>query len=138
MKIRMLLFLLVAMFGCAEENDPMGTHVLPVDLVGIWVDKNTSTDTLEFIKLEDGSSLMSLNRGRVSSQGHDLPKIGSGLYMFELKNNAITLQYSLSSNWNPTDFFFQYNPLQLKIGRFFESENPASILTFRKVKKSGL
>lgn len=138
MQNRLLLFLLVAMFGCVEENDPMGARSLPANLIGFWVDEDTSTDTLEFIKLEDGSSLMLLNRGREFSHGHDLPKIGSGHYMFELKSNAITLQYSLSSNWNPTDYHFQYNSLQLKIGRFFESDNSASILTFRKVKKSGL
>ncbi len=122
--------LLLAMLGCGDPSEEPRL----ADLEGIWVDSLTATDTLEFLVFDDGGSLMLLNRGKEIRDGYNLPKIGSGSYSFELQNNSIKLQYSLSSNWNPTDYYFRYNPLQLKIGRFFESDNSAAILTFRKVK----
>lgn len=130
MKNGFFLFLLIVAFGCTDTSD----GPLPPSLEGKWVDQLTTTDTLEFIRLEDGSSLMDLRRGREVRNGYDLPKSGAGLYMYTLSNNSISLQYSFSSLWEPKEYYFQHNALQLKIGRFFESDNSASILTFRKVK----
>lgn len=87
---------------------------------------------LEFLRLEDGGSLMILNRGREFRNGYNLPKMGSGPYSFVLARNKISLHYSLSSTYTFSDYDFEYNPLQVKIGRFFESGNSSSILTFRK------
>lgn len=130
MKHGLIFVFLITVLGCTDTSD----QPVPLTLEGKWVDQMTKTDTLEFIRLEDGSSLMNLRRGREIRNGHDLPKSGSGLYMFTLSKNSVSLQYSFSSLWKPTDYYFQQNPLQLKIGRFFESDNSASILTFRKVK----
>lgn len=130
MKQGLILILLATVFGCTDTSD----QPIPLGLEGKWVDQLTATDTLEFLKFEDGSTLMNLSRGKEISNGHDLPKIGSGPYIYTLTGNSISLQYSLSSNWNPTDYYFRQNALQLKIGRFFESENSASVLTFRKIK----
>lgn len=128
-----MLFVLVVMFGCTDTSDgPMNPN-LPLILEGVWVDKKTGTDTLELLRLEDGSSLMILSRGREFRNGHDLPKMGSGPYSFVLARNKISLHYSLSSSSKSFDYDFDYNSLQLKIGRFFESDNPSSILTFKKV-----
>lgn len=130
MRHTIILVFLLAAWGCTDTSD----KPMPLSLEGKWVDQLTKTDTLEFLRLEDGSSLLNLSRGRETKNGHNLPKIGSGLYTFSLSKNNITLQYSLSSNWNPTDYYFSQNPLELKIGRFFESENSAEILIFRKIR----
>ncbi|MFN3999383.1 hypothetical protein [Algoriphagus sp.] len=126
----LILLLLAAVFSCTDTSD----QPVSLGLEGKWVDQLTLTDTLEFLKFEDGGTLMNLSRGREINNGHDLPKIGSGPYFYTLSGNSISLQYSLSSLWKPTDYYFQQNALQLKIGRFYESENSASILTFRKIK----
>jgi hypothetical protein len=130
MKHAIILILLIAVFGCTDTSD----QPIPLTLEGKWVDQLTKTDTLEFLKFEDGSTLMNLSRGREISNGHNLPKIGSGPYFYTLSENSITLQYSLSSYWNPADYYFKQNALELKIGKFFESKNSASVLTFRKIK----
>jgi hypothetical protein len=126
----LLLILLAAVIGCTDISD----QPIPLGLEGKWVDQLTATDTLEFLRFEDRSTLMNLSRGREISNGHNLPKIGSGPYIYTLSGNNISLQYLLSSNWNPTDYYFQQNGLELKIGRFYESKNSASILTFRKIR----
>lgn len=130
MKQALILLLLAAVFSCTETSD----QPVSLSLEGKWVDQLTSTDTLEFLKFEDGSTLMNLSRGREISNGHNLPKIGSGFYMYTLSKNSISLQYSLSSNSKTTDYYFQQNPLELKIGRFFDSENSSDVLTFRKIR----
>jgi hypothetical protein len=122
--------LLLLSLSCSEPLDPSASLALE----GKWVDQVTTTDTLEFLKFDDGSTLMNLSRGREISNGQNLPKIGSGPYTYTLGENSISLQYSLSSNWNPTKYYFQQNALELKIGRFFDSKNSVSILTFRKIK----
>lgn len=130
MKKAITLILLIVVFSCADTSD----QPLPLSLEGQWVDQLTKTDTLEFLRLEDGSSLLNLRRGREMRNGHDLPKAGSGLYTFSLGKNSITLQFSLSSFYNPTDYYFSQNALELKIGRFFDSENSSEVLTFRKIR----
>lgn len=130
MKQSLYLVFLIAFLGCTDTSD----QPMPLSLEGKWVDQLTKTDTLEFLRLEDGSSLLNLRRGREMSNGHDLPKMSSGLYFFSMSKNTITLQYSLSSNYNPNDYYFDQNPLELRIGRFFGSENSSDILTFRKIR----
>jgi hypothetical protein len=130
MKQALFLILLAFLMGCTDTSD----QPIPLGLEGKWVDQLTKTDTLEFLRFEDGSTLMNLSRGREISNGHNLPKIGSGPYIYTHTGNSISLQYSLSSNWNPTDYYFQQNALELKIGRFFDSENSSDVLTFRKIR----
>ncbi len=130
MKKALILILLIAVFGCTDTSD----QPIPLSLEGKWVDQLTKTDTLEFLRLEDGSSLLNLRRGKQTQNGTTLPKIGSGLYTFSINKDNIKLQYSLSSFYNPTDYYFRQNALELKIGRFFDSENSSDVLTFRKIK----
>lgn len=130
MKSILFLILFLLSLSCSEPSDPS----VSLALEGKWVDRVTTTDTLEFLKFDDGSTLMNLSRGRALSNGFELPKIGAGPYTYSLSESSIKLQYSLSSLYNPTDYFFEQNQTQLKIGRFFDSENPSEILTFRKIK----
>jgi hypothetical protein len=131
MKQAFILIFLGVFIGCTDTSD----QPLPLSLEGKWVDKLTKTDTLEFLRLEDGSALLNLSRGREMRNGNNLPKIGSGLYTFSLDKNSITMQYSLSSFYNPTEYYFKQNQLELKVGRFFDSENSSDILTFRKIRQ---
>jgi hypothetical protein len=129
MKNALFLIFVFASMSCSETSDqPISTS-----LEGKWVDLVTKTDTLEFLKFDDGNTLMLLHRAKEISNGQKIPKIGAGPYTYSLSGSRITLQYSLSSFYGPTDYFFEQNGLQLRIGRFFESGNSASILTFKKV-----
>lgn len=130
MKSILFLMLLLLSLSCSEPLDPSASFALE----GKWVDQVTTTDTLEFLKFDDGSTLMNLHRGRALSNGVELPKIGAGPYTYSLSGRSIKLQYSLSSLYNPREYFFEQNQTQLKIGRFFDSENPSKIFTFRKIK----
>jgi hypothetical protein len=130
MEKALILMLLAVFLGCTDTSD----QPVPLSLEGKWVDPLTKTDTLEFLRLEDGSSLLNLSRGRENRNGHNLPKAGSGLYTFSLGKNSITLQYSFSSFYDPTDYYFKQNALELKVGRFFDSENSSDVLIFRKVR----
>lgn len=73
MKQALILILLAAVFSCTDTSD----QPIPLSLDGKWVDQLTKTDTLEFLRLEDGSSLLNLGRGRENRNGHNLPKAGS-------------------------------------------------------------
>src|SRR5690606_10506934 len=128
MKIKLIAVLLIVLIGCSEENDPTA------DLTGVWVDEVTASDTLEFLKFDDGSTLMNLKRGRAIYGGVDLPKIGSGMYSYLLQEKSISLHYSLSSDSRNNDYFFEQRGKKLEIGKFFQSDNPNSNLVFRKVK----
>lgn len=86
-----MLFVLVAMFGCADASDRPMIGSLPIVSEGEWVANKTGTDTLEFLRFDDGSSLMILNRGKEFRDGYHLPKIVSGPYAFVLKGNKISL-----------------------------------------------
>ena len=130
MKQSVIAILFFALLGCTEENDPQSDTAL----AGVWVDEVTESDTLEFLKFEDGSSLMNLNRGKEFANGYNLPKVGSGLYTFSIEPNSISLNYTLSSDSRRLDYFFHQTGGKLEIGKFFKSDNPASILVFRKVK----
>jgi hypothetical protein len=128
-KIKLIAVLLIALIGCSEDNNPTA------DLTGVWVDEVTSVDTLEFLKFDDGSTLMNLKRGRAIYDGVDLPKIGSGLYSYLLQDKSIALRYSFSSDSRDNDYFFDQKGKKLEIGKFFQSDNPNTILVFRKVKQ---
>jgi hypothetical protein len=128
MKIKLIAVFFIALIGCSEENNPTA------DLTGVWVDEVTSVDTLEFLKFDDGSTLMNLKRGRSLYNGVDLPKIGSGMYSYLLQDKSISLHYSFSSDSRRSDYFFEQRGKILEIGKFFQSDNPNSNLVFRKVR----
>lgn len=128
MKIKLIAVLLITLIGCSEENSPTA------DLTGLWVDELTSVDTLEFLKFDDGSTLMNLKRGRALYNGVDLPKIGSGMYSYLLQDKSISLHYSFSSDSRRSDYFFEQKGKMLEIGKFFQSDNPNDVLVFRKVR----
>jgi hypothetical protein len=129
MKQAILLIFLIAVSSCTDWD---GSPTLS-ELEGKWVDQETKTDTLEFIRLEDGSALLRLGRGRELRNGYDLPKIGAGLYRFELKVKSISLHYSISSDSRFNEYFFEQRGSRLEIGRFYESENDDPVLTFKKI-----
>jgi hypothetical protein len=128
MKITLIAILFIALIGCSEESKP------DADLTGVWVDEVTSADTLEFLKFEDGSTLMFLKRGRELQNGHNQPRIGAGPYTYYLEEKSISLHYSLSSDSRSTVYFFDQKGEKLEIGKFFQSDNPNSVLVFRKVR----
>ncbi len=60
----LFLSLLIAIIGCTDNSD----QSIPLGLEGKWVDQLTATDTLEFLKFEEGSTLMNLSRDRKNQQ----------------------------------------------------------------------
>jgi hypothetical protein len=65
MKNALFLIFVFASMSCSETSDqPISTS-----LEGKWVDLVTKTDTLEFLKFDDGSTLMLLHRAKEISNG---------------------------------------------------------------------
>lgn len=101
------------------------------DLIGQWVEVNKKTDTLTFTSL-DNSEVMNLARGKEMRQGHLLPKIGSGLYEYKLKEEKISLYWMASSKLTFKDYKFKMTGNKLTIDNFYDSTLDAS-LTFEKL-----
>jgi hypothetical protein len=75
---------------------------------------------------------MSLSRGLEVRNGHLLPKLNAGPYLYQLTgNNTISLYWMLSSNSQYHDYYFNQNGAKLMIGDFFESKY--GVRVFRKL-----
>jgi hypothetical protein len=123
------LILAIIALGCASGDESGLTT--PVQLQGKWIDVTTKTDTLTFDHLDD-LELMSLSRGLEVRNGHLLPKLNAGPYLYQLTgNNTISLYWMLSSNSQYHDYYFNQNGAKLMIGDFFESKY--GVRVFRKL-----
>jgi len=122
MKRIISLLLLGSVFsGCNQQ-----TAVLPDDLTGVWVEVSARKDTLIFNLDQKGKSLpqtLIVQRGReINTGGYLVPKIGSGLYKYEILNSRgrIDVVNLLSSFGGSTDYAFQQKGNQIEVENFFE------------------
>jgi len=122
--------LLVSHVQCQKNKDVF--HQSPVS--GSWIHTTSNTDTLEFLPEYDGSNpIFWLKRGKNED---NLPKSNSGPYSYELSENAISINWFLSSNSNYHSYYFKLSPDKemLKIGNFYsESKINTDTLIFRKI-----
>ncbi|MGB3588687.1 MAG: hypothetical protein WBA23_19220 [Tunicatimonas sp.] len=72
--------------SCQEDEDSINP------LLGIWLESTDRSDTLLFKK-----DHFILNRGEEMRNGNLLPKLGSGLYFYELQKDTVSVQNSVSS-----------------------------------------
>ncbi|WP_460984645.1 hypothetical protein [Spirosoma fluminis] len=115
-----VLILWAALAGCGEQNEP----VSPETLTGTWVEKSTRRDTLMFNPVFQGQLLMgtlTVNRGKeVNAGGYLLPKLGSGIYSYELRGDRIYVRNGLSSSSVGAEYKLARQRNELLIENFFE------------------
>lgn len=110
--------------GCKKNNVDLST------IDGVWIESSHKKDTLYF---DSPNSLFNLARGKELRGGYLLPKIYAGSYIYETKNDSISIQYSLSSLYKPKSYKFNVDLKKGKliIGNFYvDSLNKGASLTF--------
>ncbi|MBN8821142.1 MULTISPECIES: hypothetical protein [unclassified Spirosoma] len=98
--------------------------VSPETLTGVWIESSTRRDTVIFNPLYQGTPLpntLRVDRGKeLNSSGSLLPKIGSGLYQYELQGDTILVQSLLSSSSKRTGYRIELQDSKLRLENFFE------------------
>lgn len=126
-KSLVILTLFLVCIACKKNKEKLSS------IDGIWVESTKRKDTLNF---NSQNSLVNLERGKELKNGYLLPKIYAGLYFYEIKRDSISLQYSLSSLYRPTNYKFNidFNKDQITIGNFYVDSLSRNItLTFIKI-----
>lgn len=122
-----ILILFLVCIACKKNKEKLSS------IDGIWVESTKRKDTLNF---NSQNSLVNLERGKELKNSYLLPKIYAGLYFYEIKRDSISLQYSLSSLYRPTNYKFNidFNKDQITIGNFYVDSLSRNItLTFIKI-----
>lgn len=125
-----VIFLTLFIFSGCENN-----KVTTSGLKGTWVEIDTKTDTIIF-KTDALSGKFHLNRGFEMTNGYYLPKIGSGMYSYDISDSSIKIVDLLSSTAGGNNFYFSINHdhESFQIGMFSFFETNKAILTFRRLK----
>ncbi len=114
------LLILSTLFVSCSKSDA----VTPDSLTGAWVEKDARQDTLLFNLDRSGNPLLNtilINRGKVpNASGYLVPKIGSGLWSYQLNPDSITVGSLLSSSSRRSAYVFRRESDQLRVGNFFE------------------
>lgn len=135
--ITLLVGIGVFILTSCQKYDFPDTGLLPKGLIGSWVEVNTKTDTLIFNSNSD-TGMVILQRGYEIRNGYRLPVIGSTVYKYMIFSDSIKLIDGLSSTWNETTHYFNFDEpnLIIRIGKFSKYINSKrSNLTFRKIKR---
>ena len=107
-------------FAACDKPDT----VTPDTLTGTWVERSSRQDTLIFNPEFQGQIQMNtlyVNRGKeINAGGHLLPKIGSGLWKYEIVGNRISVVSLFSSSLKRSDYAFEQTGNELRIENFFE------------------
>ena len=126
-KLLFIVFVLVTLTSCDKNDNENST------LNGVWIETIHKTDTLVFDNQHTG---FILNRGTEISNGYLLPKSLSGPYLYDIKNDSISLRWGASSSSYANKYYFKLDSKnkEIKIENFFvDSINTNVILTFTKV-----
>lgn len=114
-----LLTLALTIGSCRQPD-----AITPDTLTGVWVEKSARQDTLIFNPEFQGQSLMgtlTVNRGKeINAGGYLLPKIGSGIYQYEMRTKRIYVQNGLSSRFVGEEYAIERKGNELRIENFFE------------------
>ena len=114
-----LLILGFTLTACHEPDT-----VTPDTLTGVWVGKSARQDTLIFNPEFQGQIQMNtlyVNRGKeINVGGYLLPKIGSGIYKYEMRDKRIYVQNGLSSRSVGEEYAIEQTGDKLRIENFFE------------------
>lgn len=124
MNNKLYLVLAACSFLGACSNKSLESAATPAGLTGTWIEKTNRKDTLVFNQaiaagLTEGNLLV--KRGKeMTPAGYLLPRIGSGLYTYYIKDNDIYLLNMLSSSSVYTSYPLSQVQGELKVGNFFE------------------
>jgi hypothetical protein len=89
-KFSLLFIISLILFSCEK-------HEITVSgLKGTWVEVDTKTDTIIF-NGDNTSGLFILLKGYEIRNGYVLPKMGSGIFMYELHKDSIAITDGFSS-----------------------------------------
>jgi hypothetical protein len=113
------------MLSCSKESLSNSAQ-----LTGIWIESDMRKDTITFQQI-DGSGFFTLSRGYDLQNGVRLPKYGSGIYSYRIKEDHIELKWLLSSNSDYNPYLFLQNGNRIRIGNFFHA-SLGPVLEFRK------
>ncbi|MBC3786267.1 hypothetical protein [Spirosoma utsteinense] len=120
----MQLVLLVFLLGFIGLSCQKPAAVTPDSLTGVWVEKSGRRDTLIFNPSFQGNTLpntLTVNRGKeINAGGYALPKIGSGIYQYELRGKRIYVQNGLSSRYQGEEYALERIGDELRVENFFE------------------
>jgi len=124
------IFLTLFIFSACENN-----KVTTSGLKGTWVEIDTKTDTIIF-KTDDLAGKFYLNRGFEMTNGYYLPKIGSGMYSYDISGNSIKIVDLLSSTAGGNNYYFSiiHDNESFQVGMFTFLETNKAILTFKRLK----
>jgi len=119
--------ILIILLGTSCQEDEAGVRSLD----GTWIESADRLDTLIFKENED---FFILNRGKEERNGHLLPKYGSGVYLYELRQDTISIRNMVSSYSGFYNVFVKVGEDQLTIGDFYQKDtlNP-QLLMFEKL-----
>ena len=125
-----MIFLTLLILTSCEKN-----KVTISGLQGTWVEIDTKTDTLIF-KTNDLSGTFYLYRGFEMINGYYLPKIGSGMYSYDISGNSIKIVDLLSSTAGGNNYYFSiiHDNESFQVGMFTFLETNKAILTFKRLK----
>ncbi|UFH51905.1 hypothetical protein [Spirosoma sp. KNUC1025] len=120
--MRSLSILILFSLSCLACHQP--DSISPDTLTGTWIETSAGTDTLIFNLDQTGHPLPNsilVNRGKErNADGYLIPKIGSGIYQYELQGNTITVLNMLSSSTQRTSYRIEQKGNTLQVDNFFE------------------
>ena len=126
--LRLILMLFIASLISCEKSE----NTMPIE--GIWVEVSAKSDTIKFIQFGSHPAF-ELSRGLEMRNGYWLPKYGAGIYNYELKDDSIALNNTLSSLGGFLSYYFQ-KPCcdSFEIGNFYsQTISPNELITFSKI-----
>lgn len=108
--------IVLLLFSCNKEDN----EAISRSLHGVWVHTDTKTDTMDFnTRMFTSEKTFELRRGKEIRDGKELPKTGSGFYLYEIKGDSIYLRNLLSSYGGALPFYFKID----EDGRSFDIES---------------
>lgn len=128
------IFIVLLLFSCSKENDELNSK----NLNGVWVHTDTKTDTIDFnIMMFTSKKTFELRRGKEIRNGHELPKIGSSIYIYEIKGDSIYLQDIVSSYGGSLPYYFKMDPdrKSFRIASFAPFTGGLMINKFERIKR---
>ncbi|QIP17889.1 hypothetical protein G8759_19435 [Spirosoma aureum] len=130
-----LLLFSLTVLSCKKSDT-----ISPETLTGTWIEVSARQDTLIFNLDHVGASLpasLTVKRGTErNSSGYLLPKIGSGIYIYELQGERIFVRNLLSSSSLGADYAIEQQGDRLMVENFFElgfRQSPTATRTFTRV-----
>lgn len=126
-----LISTILLQISCDREYEDLNSL-----LNGVWIHAETKTDTMDFTpKFLVSEKTFELKRGKEVQEGEELPKIGSGSYVYEIRRDAIYIRYLLSSSTELKPWYFKIYPdrKSFDIGNFTPFDGESEVNKFIRI-----